>query len=88
MAAVTFQYPLAFVPFPHLHLQGSRLSLNDVDAEEPDVSDLKLLPDISSLADKLKGCLQVGHIHITAGGWDGMGLYALQPVCYPSVRNA
>lgn len=44
--------------------QGSRMVLNDVDAEEPDVSDLKLLPDTASLADKFKGCLQV-----RAGGW-------------------
>lgn len=41
------------------HAQGSKLAMNDVDAEEPDVSDLKLLPDTASLADKLKGCLQV-----------------------------
>jgi len=39
---------------------GSKLAMNDVDAEEPDVSDLKLLPDTASLADKLKGCLQEG----------------------------
>lgn len=38
---------------------GSKVALNDIDAEEPDVSDLKLLPDTQSLADKLKGCLQV-----------------------------
>lgn len=37
---------------------GSKVVLNDIDAEEPDVSDLKLLPDTQSLADKLKGCLQ------------------------------
>jgi intraflagellar transport protein 52 len=41
-----------------LFMQGSQLSLNDLDAEEPDVSDLKLLPDTQSLAEKLKGCLQ------------------------------
>lgn len=39
--------------------QHSKIQLNDIDAEEPDVSDLKLLPDTASLADKLKGCLQV-----------------------------
>ncbi|KAG2452057.1 hypothetical protein HYH02_003093 [Chlamydomonas schloesseri] len=37
---------------------NSKIMLNEIDAEEPDVSDLKLLPDTASLADKLKGCLQ------------------------------
>ncbi|KAG1674864.1 hypothetical protein FOA52_015254 [Chlamydomonas sp. UWO 241] len=37
---------------------GSKVVLNKLDAEEPDVSDLKLLPDTQSLADKFKGCLQ------------------------------
>jgi len=40
-------------------LQGSQISLNDHDAKEPHLSDNKLLPDTASLADKLKGCLQV-----------------------------
>jgi len=39
---------------------GSTVTLNGLDAEEPDVSDLKLLPDTASLADKIKGCLQEG----------------------------
>lgn len=39
---------------------GSKVALNDLDSEEPDVSDLKLLPDTQSMADKLKGCLQEG----------------------------
>jgi len=39
---------------------GGKVSLNSIDAEEPDVSDLKLLPDTQSLADKVKGCLQEG----------------------------
>lgn len=38
--------------------QGSKLTLNEVEADDPDVSDLKLLPDTASIADKLKGCLQ------------------------------
>ena len=46
-------------PDHYLHEQNSKIVMNDVDAEEPDVSDLKLLPDTASLADKLKGCLQV-----------------------------
>lgn len=37
---------------------GSKVSLNEVDAEELEISELKLLPDTASLADKLKGCLQ------------------------------
>ncbi|KAJ9505439.1 hypothetical protein QJQ45_024802, partial [Haematococcus lacustris] len=41
-------------------LQGSKVALNLVDAEEPDVSDLKFLPDTASLASKFKGCLQEG----------------------------
>lgn len=45
----------ALAPCP----QATKLSLNEIDAEEPEVSDLKLLPDTASLADKLKGCLQV-----------------------------
>jgi hypothetical protein len=53
-----------------LSSQGSRVTLNDVDAEEPDVSDLKLLPDTASLADKLKGCLQVRRY---SGGRAGLG---------------
>lgn len=44
---------------PPACFQGSAIPLNDLDAEEPDVSDLKLLPDTQSLAEKLKGCLQV-----------------------------
>ncbi|KAL6763086.1 osm-6-like protein [Haematococcus lacustris] len=39
---------------------GSKVALNLVDAEEPDVSDLKFLPDTASLASKFKGCLQEG----------------------------
>mmetsp|Transcript_21162 Transcript_21162/g.46315 ORF Transcript_21162/g.46315 Transcript_21162/m.46315 type:complete len:474 (-) Transcript_21162:547-1968(-) len=39
---------------------GSKVVLNDLDAEEPDVSDLKLLPDTQSMSEKLKGCLQEG----------------------------
>ncbi|MEW5301201.1 MAG: hypothetical protein WDW38_004741 [Sanguina aurantia] len=39
---------------------GVLLPLNAIDAEEPEVSDLKLLPDTQSLAEKLKGCLQEG----------------------------
>lgn len=34
--------------------------LDPHDAEEPDISDMKLLPDTQSLADRLKACLQVG----------------------------
>ncbi|KAF5828565.1 osm-6-like protein [Dunaliella salina] len=39
---------------------GSQISLNHIDAEEPEISVNKLLPDTASLADKLKGCLQEG----------------------------
>ncbi len=39
--------------------QGSKLQLHEGDAEEPDVSDLRLLPDTESLADRPKACLQV-----------------------------
>lgn len=39
--------------------QNSKVILNDIDAEEPEISDLKLLPDTQSLAEKIKGCLQV-----------------------------
>ncbi|GLC42371.1 hypothetical protein PLESTB_000654100 [Pleodorina starrii] len=37
---------------------NSKIALNEIEADEPEVSDLKLLPDTASMADKLKGCLQ------------------------------
>jgi len=40
-------------------LQGSQITLDKADGEDPEVSDIKVLPDTASLADKLKGCLQV-----------------------------
>ena len=52
-------------------MQGSRLPLNEVDAEEPEVSDLKLLPDTQSLAEKLKACLQASRA--PCGGPAGAG---------------
>lgn len=58
----------AILRAPGLHNQGSALTLNDLDAEEPDVSDLKLLPDTQSLAEKLKGCLQVGSLRLRKPG--------------------
>eukprot|EP00201_Polytomella_parva_P014854 CAMPEP_0175057452 /NCGR_PEP_ID=MMETSP0052_2-20121109/11272_1 /TAXON_ID=51329 ORGANISM="Polytomella parva, Strain SAG 63-3" /NCGR_SAMPLE_ID=MMETSP0052_2 /ASSEMBLY_ACC=CAM_ASM_000194 /LENGTH=329 /DNA_ID=CAMNT_0016322667 /DNA_START=395 /DNA_END=1385 /DNA_ORIENTATION=- len=48
--------------FKYLRPSGSQdaptVSLNALDAEEPEISDLKLLPDTATLAEKLKGCLQ------------------------------
>jgi len=43
----------------HKHTaQGSRLALHPGDAEEPDLSDARLLPDTEALADRPKPCLQ------------------------------
>lgn len=39
---------------------GSKVALHKEDADDPDVSDLKLLPDTQSLAERVKGCLQEG----------------------------
>lgn len=39
---------------------GSKVALHREDADDPDVTDLKLLPDTQSLADRVKGCLQEG----------------------------
>lgn len=47
--------------------------LNALDSEEPDLSDLKLLPDTASLADKIKGCLQVGSWGVKGWGMKGYG---------------
>lgn len=48
------------VIFKWLRPGREAVPLDAHDAEEPDVSDLKLLPDTQSLADRLKACLQVG----------------------------
>lgn len=39
-------------------VQGSRLTLHPGDAEEPELSDARLLPDTEALADRPKPCLQ------------------------------
>lgn len=84
IAAESTQAPLP-LPGPVTHPpQNTKLQLNDIDAEDPDVSDLKLLPDTASLADKLKGCLQVGagagRGHEQERGWGVGGLSTLGPV--------
>lgn len=68
--SVLINSPVCFPPpLPPPSCQGSALPLHEGDALEPDLlQDVKLLPDIETLADRPKPCLQVGAPQGVEGG--------------------